>query len=141
MMATSFLIMYSVMYLNVDQLDHIYTAQTRTYMAILMISPMAIVMLLYMWHHYDNRPLNYAIIVGALLVGAGTYHILRQQTFVDEKAWMRAMIPHHSSAIMVSQKAQLTDPEAVQLAKEIIEAQKREIAQMKKMLYRLEAAD
>ncbi|MGH1434888.1 MAG: DUF305 domain-containing protein [Lewinella sp.] len=63
---------------------------------------------------------------------------MREQTFVDDKAWMRAMIPHHSSAIMVSQSAKLKDPEAIELAKEIIEAQKREIAQMKKMLYRLE---
>ena len=51
---------------------------------------------------------------------------------------MKAMIPHHSSAIMVSEKAELKDPEARALAEEIIEAQEREIAQMKKMIYRLE---
>ncbi|PHN01900.1 DUF305 domain-containing protein [Flavilitoribacter nigricans] len=141
MMLTSFVIMYAVMYMNVDQLDHIYLAQTRTYMTILMIAPMAITMLLFMWGMYKDKRKNYLILGAALLVGAFTYHILRQQTFVDDKAWMRAMIPHHSSAIMVSEKAQLDDPEAIQLAKEIIEAQKREIAQMKKMLYRLEQAE
>jgi hypothetical protein len=130
--------MYAVMYLNVDQLDHIYTAQSRTYMTILMIAPMAISMMLFMWGMYKDKRLNYLILGGAVLIGVFTFYILREQTFVDDKAWMRAMIPHHSSAIMVSQSAKLKDPEAIELAKEIIEAQKREIAQMKKMLYRLE---
>lgn len=138
MLLTSFLIMYAVMYLNVDQLDHIYTAQSRTYMTILMIAPMAISMMLFMWGMYKDKRLNYLILGGAVLIGVFTFYILREQTFVDDKAWMRAMIPHHSSAIMVSQSAKLKDPEAIELAKEIIEAQKREIAQMKKMLYRLE---
>lgn len=137
MMATSFVIMYTVMYFNVDVIDHIYTAQTRTYMTILMIAPMAIVMLLYMWGMYENKRLNYLILAGSLLIGVGTYHIMRQQTFVDDVAWMRAMIPHHSSAIMVSQKAHISDPEAQQLARDIIEAQKEEIAQMKAMIERL----
>ncbi|MEO0735010.1 MAG: DUF305 domain-containing protein, partial [Bacteroidota bacterium] len=137
----SFVLMYAIMYLNIDRLDHLYTAQTRTYMTILMIAPMAITMLLFMWGMYEKKSWNYGIIVIALLIGAGTYHIMRQQTFVDDVAWMRAMIPHHSSAIMVSQKAHLKDPEAIELAKEIIEAQEREIAQMKKIIYRIEAAE
>ena len=138
MLLTSFLVMYAVMYLNVDQISHIYTAQTRTYMTILMIAPMAVSMLLFMWGMYENKKLNYLIIAGAVVLGIFTYGILRDQTFVDDKAWMRAMIPHHSSAIMVSQKAQLKDPEAIKLAEDIIAAQKREIAQMKAMLERLD---
>ena len=138
MLLTSFLVMYAVMYLNVDQISHIYTAQTRTYMTILMIAPMAVSMLLFMWGMYENKKLNYLIIAGAVVLGIITYSILREQTFVDDKAWMRAMIPHHSSAIMVSQKAQLKDPEAIKLAEDIIAAQKREIAQMKAMLERLD---
>ena len=138
MLLTSFLVMYAVMYLNVDQISHIYTAQTRTFMTILMIAPMAVSMLLFMWGMYENKKLNYLIIAGAVVLGVFTYGILRDQTFVDDKAWMRAMIPHHSSAIMVSQKAQLKDPEAIKLAEDIIAAQKREIAQMKAMLERLD---
>lgn len=138
MLLTSFLVMYAVMYLNVDQISHIYTAQTRTYMTILMIAPMAVSMLLFMWGMYENKKLNYLIIAGAVVLGVFTYGILRDQTFVDDKAWMRAMIPHHSSAIMVSQKAQLKDPEAIKLAEDIIAAQKREIAKMKAMLERLD---
>jgi uncharacterized protein (DUF305 family) len=51
---------------------------------------------------------------------------------------MKAMIPHHSIAILTSKRADIKDPETKKLAEEIIEAQKREIAQMKKIIYRLE---
>lgn len=141
MMATSFVIMYTVMYLNVDQFDHVYTAATRTYMTVLMIAPMAITMMLYMWKMYEDKRKNYIIMGVSLLLGVVTYAALREQTFVDDKAWIRAMIPHHSSAIMVSGEAHLTDPEAIELAEEIIESQKREIAQMEKILYRLQTQE
>ena len=140
MMATSFVIMYAVMFLNVDVFRHIYLSNTRTYMTLLMIAPMAITMLLFVWGMYENKRLNYLILGGALAVGILTFAGLRQQVLIDDEAWMRAMIPHHSSAIMVSQKAHLTDPEAIALAEGIIEAQKREIAQMEKILHRLETA-
>jgi peptidoglycan/LPS O-acetylase OafA/YrhL len=139
MMATSFVIMYAVMYLNVDVDDHIYLAPTRTYMTFLMIAPMAITMLLFMWGMYRKKVWNYAILGVSVVTFVLCYAGLRQQTFVSDVQWMKAMIPHHSSAIMVSEKAHLQDPEAIELAKEIIEAQKREIAQMKKMIHRLES--
>jgi hypothetical protein len=138
MMGTSFVLMYAIMYLNVDVFDHIYLAPTRTYMTFLMIAPMAFTMLLFMWGMYKKKGWNYAILGAAVLTFVLCYAGLRQQTFVSDVQWMKAMIPHHSSAIMVSQKAHLKDPEAIKLAEEIIEAQEREIAQMKKMIYRLE---
>lgn len=141
MMATSFVIMYAVMYLNVDVFDHIYLAPTRTYMTFLMIAPMAFTMLLFMWGMYEKKVYNYIILGVAVLTFVLCYSGMRQQVLVSDVQWMKAMIPHHSSAIMVSQKAHLKDPEAIELAKEIIEAQEREIAQMKKMIYRLENAD
>lgn len=141
MLATSFVVMYAVMYLNVDRLEHIYLAPTRTYMTFLMIAPMAFTMLLFMWGMYKNKLVNYGILAGSVLVFALCLTGLRQQTFIGDVQWMKAMIPHHSSAIMVSQKADLKDPEAVQLAKDIIEAQKREIEQMQQMIYRLERVE
>ena len=57
--------------------------------------------------------------------------MLRNQTGISFVQWMRGMIPHHSSAIMTSQHADLKDPKAQKLAEGIIEAQKREIAEMK----------
>lgn len=138
MMATSFIIMYAVMFLNADVFDHVMLSHTRTYMTILMIAPMAFTMLLFMWGMYKNKKTNFIILGLSVIVFIATLVGLRQQTFIGDVQWMKAMIPHHSSAIMVSQKAHLKDPEAIKLAEDIIEAQEREIAQMKKMIYRLE---
>lgn len=138
MMAVSFIIMYAVMFLNADLFDHVMLSTTRTYMAVLMIAPMAISMMLFMWGMYKNKTANYIIVGLSVVVFVVTLFMLRNQTLIADVQWMKAMIPHHSSAIMVSQKAHLKDPEAIKLAEEIIEAQKREIAQMKKMISRLE---
>ena len=140
MMGVSFVVMYAVMFLNADVYDHVMLSNTRTYMTILMIAPMAISMMLFMWGTYKNKKLNYIIMGLSAIVFVATLYGLRQQVFISDVQWMKAMIPHHSSAIMVSQKAHLKDPEVIKLAEEIIEAQEREIAQMKKMIYRLENA-
>jgi uncharacterized protein (DUF305 family) len=107
-------------------------------MTILMIAPMAISMMLFMWGMYENKKANYIIISTALVIFATTFTMLRNQTLIADVQWMKAMIPHHSSAIMVSQKAHLKDPETQQLARDIIEAQMKEIAQMKAMIERIE---
>jgi uncharacterized protein (DUF305 family) len=140
MMVTSFVIMYAVMFLNANVLDHVMLSKTRTYMTLLMIAPMAISMLLFMWRMYQNKKVNYIILVASAVLFITVLAMLRQQTFIGDVQWMKAMIPHHSSAIMVSQKAYLKDAEAKKLAEDIIEAQKREITQMKAMIERLERA-
>jgi uncharacterized protein (DUF305 family) len=141
MMIVSFVIMYAVMFLNADQFDHVMLSYTRHYMTILMIAPMAISMMLFMWGMYENKKWNYAILATSVVVFFLTLGALRNQVGIKDVQYMKAMIPHHSSAIMVSQKATFEDPEVEKLAKEIIEAQKREIAQMKKIIYRLENAE
>lgn len=82
--------------------------------------------------------MNMGILALSVLVFVSCLYGLRRQVLVKDVEYMKAMIPHHSSAIMVSQQATFEDPETEKLAKEIIEAQKREIAQMKKIIYRLE---
>ncbi len=139
MMGVGFITMYAVMFLNVDQVDHIMLSTTRTYMSFLMVAPMAISMMLFMWGMYENKKLNYTILALSALVFIWCLYGLRKQVPIKDVAYMKAMIPHHSSAIMVSEQATFEDPETEKLAKEIIEAQKREIAQMKKILYRLES--
>lgn len=138
MMAVSFAMMYAVMFLNVFETDHIYLSTTRTYMTFLMICPMAISMLLFMWKMYPNKKLNYGIMGGSVLVFLLCLFGLRQQIPVEDEQWMKAMIPHHSSAILTSTRANISDPEARKLATDIIETQKKEIAQMKAMLKRME---
>lgn len=138
MMVTSFIIMYAVMFLNADLFSHVMLSYTRTYMTILMIAPMAISMMLFMWRMYKNKKLNVIILSTSVIVFVITLSMLRNQTLIKDVQYMKAMIPHHSSAIMVSQSATFEDAEVAKLAKDIIEAQKREIAQMKAMIERLE---
>ncbi len=138
MLAVSFCIMYAVMFLNVSELDHIYISTTRLYMTLLMVSPMALLMLAMMGGMYQDKKLNAIIIVVSISVFISAFAFLRNQTFVGDVQYMKAMIPHHSSAIMTSENAGIQDPELRQLADDIIVAQKKEIAQMKAMLDRLE---
>lgn len=138
MMLCSFIFMYAAMFFNVDQFDHIMLSHTRTYMTFIMVAPMAIIMMLFMWGMYKDKLKNAIILSLSIVVFGSCYYLLRDQTTVSDIQYMKAMIPHHSSAIMVSQQARLKDPETIKLSKEIIEAQKKEIAQMKKIIYRLE---
>lgn len=138
MMAVSFVIMYAVMFFNVASLNHIMLSYMRTYMTVLMIAPMAIVMLLFMWKMYENKKLNYGILVVSVVVFGLFFTMERSQTAIGDIQYMKAMIPHHSSAILTSSKADLKDPEVKKLAEEIIKAQEKEIAMMKSILKRLE---
>jgi cell division protein FtsW (lipid II flippase) len=141
MMGTSFIIMYAVMFRNADVFDHVILSHTRTYIKILMVAPMAFTMLLFMWGMNTSKRLNFIILGFSVIIFIITLVGLRQQTFIGDEQWMKAMIPHHSFAIMVSRKALLKDPKAIKLAEEIIEAQEREIAKMKKMIHRLERSN
>lgn len=134
----SFFTMYGAMFLNVDDAEHIQLSLTRTYMTLLMVTPMAITMLLLMWSMYKNKAANYAILLGSAFIFVISLLLLRTQTPISDIQYMRAMIPHHSSAIMTSRHAQLHDAETKALAKQIIESQEREIAQMKALIQRLE---
>lgn len=137
-LAASFVIMYGVMFLNVDSTSHIYLSITRLYMTLLMGSPMALLMLVFMANMYKNKKLNALIITLSISVFITSLAFLRTQTFVGDVQYIKAMIPHHSSAILTSQNAGIKDPEVRKLADDIIKAQEREIAQIKEMLNRLD---
>jgi uncharacterized protein (DUF305 family) len=137
MMIISFVIMYVVMFLNMDSVDHYHTSTTRIYMAILMIAPMAIVMMTMMGKMYPNKRTNTGIIITAIIVFIVTLTALRMQTPISDVQYMKAMIPHHSSAILTSKHAHIKDPEVRKLADSIIAAQVREIQQMETILNRM----
>lgn len=138
MLALSFVIMYTVMFLNVDSGAHIYLSKTRLYMALLMVTPMAIVMLLFMPAMYNRKLMNKVILMLSAAVFSTSILLLREQVFIDDKDYMEAMIPHHSSAILTSKKAMITDPEVKALSQKIIESQQAEIEQMKTILNRMD---
>ena len=139
MIATSTVVMFGLMYLNTYAIDHVTFSQTRAWMALVMGAVMAVVMLGFMWGMYKNTRVNIAIVVGAVAVFALSLTLVRSQATVGDVSYMKAMIPHHSIAIMTSERANIQDPEVRRLADEIIEAQVREIAEMKRLIARLEA--
>jgi len=138
MIVTSVVAMYVLMYLNTYQLGHVYWSQTRAWMAIYMGAAMAVIMLAYMLGMYRRRAVNIAIFaISALAFGASLY-LLRSQKTVDDIAWMKAMIPHHSIAILTSERARITDPRVRELADQIIATQLREIDEMKALIADIE---
>ncbi|MEN7982446.1 MAG: DUF305 domain-containing protein [Nanoarchaeota archaeon] len=134
----SFFIMYIVMFLNVYNLNHVYLSLTRLYMALLMVSAMSPLMLVFMKNMYKNKKLNKIIILISIFVFLLSLILLRIQVPIGDEQYIKAMIPHHSSAILTSQEANIKDPEVKILAEQIIEAQEKEIEQMKNILERLE---
>lgn len=142
MIATSTVVMFGVMYLNsYDIIDHMFWSETRAYMALLMASTMAIVMLAFMLHMYQSRTINTGIFVGAVIMFIAALAVVRSQTTVDDVDWLEAMIPHHSIAILTSERAKISDPRVRQLADDIIAAQEREIAEMKTLIADIKARE
>jgi len=139
MIATSTIVMFGLMYLNTYAASHVFFSQTRMWMALLMGAVMAIVMIGFMWRMYENKRANAGIVAGSIAVAALSLWLVRSQETVDDLSYLRAMIPHHSIAVMTSERAHIRDPEVRRLADGIIDAQLREIAQMKRMIVRLEA--
>jgi len=139
MLAASFIAMYITMYLNTYQIDHVYFSLTRFYMSCLGIATMAIIMFVAMRNMYTHKKKNIAIVLGSIALFGTALGLVRVQApIVGDVLWMKAMIPHHSIAILTSGRADIQDPEVKKLAEDIIKAQKREIEKMKAMIQRLE---
>lgn len=139
MIATSTVIMFGLMYLNTFALDHIWYSQTRTWMALLMGAVMAIIMLGFLWGMYKNRAANMTILLASLVVFACSLWLVRSQETVADVSYMKAMIPHHSIAILTSERAHIKDPRVRKLADGIIEAQVKEIGEMKSLISEIES--
>lgn len=134
MTVISTLVMYAVMFAGIERFDHFYNSQGMVYMALLMGSSMAIIMLLFMLHMYKNARANTIILIVSAIVFTGSIYLLRSQQTVGDSAFLRMMIPHHSMAILSSENAQISDSRVRKLADQIIDSQNREIAEMKALL-------
>lgn len=130
-------IMFLLTYTLIDGLEHFHANINRAYMALLMVMPMVVLMMLVMGGMYKNKQLNAAIITGAVVIFALLFFLARTQTPVGNEQFLRSMIPHHSSAILMCEESAITDPEILQLCDEIVAAQEREIAEMEAILTRL----
>ncbi|MEY8837516.1 DUF305 domain-containing protein, partial [Cribrihabitans sp. XS_ASV171] len=141
MIATSTLVMLVLMYLNTYAFEHIFYSETRVYMAILMGATMAFVMMGFMRSMYPSRMVNLAIFAGSIAVFALALWLVRSQVTVQGASFMRAMIPHHSIAVMTSKRSELEDARVEKLAGEIWRAQQKEIAEMRALIADLEAGN
>ena len=138
MIATSTVVMFILMYTNTYDADHIFWSETRFWMAFVMGAAMMVVMMLFMWSMHKNKTKNFIILGVAAVVFALALWLVRSQTTVTDTEYMSAMIPHHSIAIMTSERAHIRDPRVRKLAHDIILAQRREIAQMKYLIADIE---
>lgn len=134
MIATSTVVMFGLMYLNTYEFAHVYFSETRAYMALLMGATMAVIMLAFMSSMYKSKLVNLGIFAGSAAVFVLSLWLVRSQSTVADVSYMRAMIPHHSIAILTSERADISDPRVRELADGIIKTQLEEIAEMKALI-------
>ncbi len=139
MIATSTVVMFTLMYLNTYAWDHVHWSETRLYMTLIMGAAMAVVMMGYMWKMYPDKKVNLAVLGGAAVVFALALWLVRSQSTVGDRSYMMAMIPHHSIAILTSERAGIEDVRVRKLADGIIAAQRREISEMEWLIEDIEA--
>ena len=138
MIATSTVVMFLLMYFNTFKFGHLSFSETRAYMAVLMGAVMAIVMMGFMFKMHKKKLVNIFIFIGSFIVIVLMIFLVRSQIIVGDVSYMRAMIPHHSIAILTSERAKIKDPRVQDLANRIIEAQLSEIEEMKMLIKDLE---
>ena len=140
MIGTSMVVMYGLMYLNSYQiLDHAWFSETRLFMNTMMGGSMMAIMLFFMMGMYKNKKANIAIFIGAAVMLVGSIWLVRSQVTVDGVDYMEGMIPHHSIAILTSERAGIEDLRVRELADGIIVAQRTEIKEMEWLIEDIKA--
>ena len=138
MILTAMVVMYWTMFASTWEWSHVRFSESRVLMALTMGGTMGLVMLAWMLNMYKNMKGNIAIVVASLVLLGGGIALDRSQATVDDRNWMSAMIPHHSLAITRSERAEITDVRVCRLAREISEAQRREIDEMEWLIQDIE---
>ena len=131
-------IMYLVMFVMIDGLDSFFNNLNMLYMTLMMVAPMVVLMILAMKHMFASRTTNLTIIALSLIAFLGSFVLIRTQTTIGDRAFLRSMIPHHSGAILMCREADLRDGQVKRLCGQIIESQRREIDEMKAILDRID---
>ena len=138
MAVAMFVAMYFIMYAMIDGLQNLIPNINNLYMTLLMVSAMLVIELWIMKGMYQNKKINWAIITFSLAIGIFSWFGIREQINVGDKQFVKGMIPHHAAAVLMSEKAKLTDPELIELQKNILETQAKEIEFMKRKLKEFE---
>ena len=139
MTVISFVAMYVLMYAMVDRFENVYPNFNQFYMAGLMAAAMIVIELVVMGGMYPNKKLNVVLIAASLIVLAAFWILIRQQTVIGDRQFVKSMIPHHAGALLMCHEVTLNDPELVRLCEGIVRGQQAEIDQMKAKLRELDA--
>ncbi|MBX3520917.1 MAG: DUF305 domain-containing protein [Xanthobacteraceae bacterium] len=134
MTALSFVAMYVLMYAMVDRFDNVFPNTNQIYMAGLMTAPMVIFELALMGAMYRNRAANIAIYAVSAVALIGFFAAIRAQLAIGDTQFLKSMIPHHAGAVLMCERAPISDPEIERLCATIVKGQNEEIAQMKALL-------
>lgn len=134
-LSISYVVMFAAMFSRVNVPGNLFLSLNQVYMAGLMVAPMLLIMLTVMRSMFANKRLNAGLLVTGVLLTGLFWVLVRTQAGIGDRQFLRSMIPHHSGAILVCEEASLTDPRIEQLCREIIEAQEREIREMKALLH------
>ena len=134
MTALTFISMYILMYAMVNSFENVFNSVNQVYMAGLMTAPMILIELFLMGNMYPLKKINMVILITAAVIGSIFFLMIRQQTLVTDRQFLRSMIPHHAGAILMCEHAALQSTEIKGLCKSIIESQNAEISRMKTLL-------
>lgn len=138
MTVLSFISMYILMYAMVDQFSNVYPNINQFYMAGLMTAPMVVIEVLLMGAMYENRAANWTILLGSILAGAVFFSLIRTQTAVTDRQFLKSMIPHHAGAVLMCENAPIEDAGIKEFCRKIIAGQQAEIDEMKAKLRALD---
>lgn len=138
MAVLSFVSMYMLMYAMVNSFANVFNNLNQVYMASLMTAPMVIIELMVMRAMYHDQKRNAAIVGASLVVGIAAFMLIRFQTGISDREFLRSMIPHHGGAILMCEQAPVRDAEIRRLCERIRASQQAEIDQMRAKLRALE---
>jgi hypothetical protein len=133
-----FIAMYVFMYAMVDRFENVFPNINQFYMAGLMTASMVIIELIVMRAMYQSAAVNAAILTASTVALVAFFLFIRQQTAVADVQFLKSMIPHHGAAVLMCEKALITDTQIKTLCGSIISGQSSEIAQMKAKLSALD---
>ena len=137
MIGLHFIAMYVFMYAMVNSFANVFNNFNQVYMAALMTSSMVLIELPLMASMYQSKKVNMTIIAVGVLVLAGSWFAIRHQAAIDDRQFLRSMIPHHAGAILMCKEASIRDAEIENLCGTIEAGQQQEVDQMKAILGRL----
>ena len=138
MMVLSFISMYVLMYAMVDSFANVYPSFNQFYMAGLMTAPMLIIELALMGSMYPSKKMNALLMLAGVIALGLFWMLIRQQTAINDRQFLKSMIPHHAGAILMCKEAPIRDVQIQELCRTITSGQQSEIDQMKTILGELQ---